>query len=204
MLIATDIRVGNMIKVDGKLCKVISYEMRGTGKFGKTVNLKLKSVEDAHTLEKSYRAEEKVENVEVHFTKVQYLYKDGDNFVFMNQENFEQFSLPAKTIGKQALFLKENDEFDVTFDGERPVSVNFPKSVDLKVTMAPPGVKGGQDSTYKEAELENGLKILVPQFVNEGETVRVNVEDLSYMERLTVKSMKSDAVPGNKKEKTKE
>ncbi len=201
-MIATEIRVGNVIKIDGKLCKVISYEMRGTGKFGKTVNLRLKSVEDGRVLEKSYRAEEKVDNIEVHHVKVQYSYRDGDNFVFMNQENYEQFSLPAKAIGKQELFLKENDEIDVVFDGEHPVSINFPKFVDLKVAMTPPGVKGGQDSTYKEAELENGLKILVPQFVNDGETVRVNVEDLSYMERLTVKSMKTET--SDKKDKSKD
>ena len=192
MLTATDIRVGNVLKIDHKHCKVLTQEVRGTGKFGKTVNLRLKIIEDGNVIEKSYRAEEKVENVEMHYVKLQYLYKDGGNFIFMNNENYEQYSIPAKTVGKQELFLQENTEINVGFDDVHPISIEFPKFVDLKVTMAPPGA-AGRDSTYKEVELENGLKILVPQFVKEGETVRVNVEDLSYMERLTVKSMKSDS-----------
>ena len=202
MVPVTEIKVGHVVKVDGKHCKVIAQEMKGTGQFGKTVNLKLKMVEDGHIAERSYRAEEKVENVDVRYIKLQYLYRDGNNFVFMNNENFEQFSVPAKTVGKQELFLKENAEIDVVFDGEKPISINFPKSVDLKVTSAAPGV-AGRDTTYKEAELENGLKILVPQFVKEGETVRVNVDDLSYLERLTVKSMKSEAKPESRAEKEK-
>lgn len=194
MIPATEVKVGNVIQVDGKHCKVLAYEIKGTGQFGKTVNLKLKIIEDGRISEKSYRAEEKVDDVDVRYVKLQYLYRDGGNFVFMNNENFEQHSLSAKAVGKQELFLKENAEINVIFDGDQPISVDFPKHVDLKVTMAPPGA-GGRDSTYKEVELENGLKILVPQFVKEGEVVRVNVEDFSYMERLTVKSMKSEAPP---------
>lgn len=193
MLVATEIRTGNVLKIDGKSCKVLAQEIRGTGKFGKTVHLKLKGIEDGHILEKSFRAEEKVENVEVHPIKLQYLYRDGEALVFMSNDNYEQHSISAKAVGKQGIFLKENMEITILFEGEKPVSVDFPKFVDLKVAMAPPGIKGGQDSTYKEIELENGLKILAPQFIKEGETVRVNVEDLSYMERLTVKSMKSEA-----------
>ncbi|MBI4388082.1 MAG: elongation factor P, partial [Candidatus Omnitrophica bacterium] len=186
MIPATEVKVGNVIQLDGKHCKVLTYEMKGTGQFGKTVNLRLKVVEDGHIIEKSYRAEEKVDNVDVRYIKLQYLYRDGDNFVFMNNENFEQYSLSAKVVGKQELFLKENAEINIGFDGDQPISIDFPKFVDLKVVIAPPGA-GGRDSTYKEIELENGLKILAPQFVKEGEVVRVNVEDFSYLERLTVK-----------------
>jgi elongation factor P len=199
MLIATEVRVGNVVKIDGKHCKVVSQEIRGTGKFGKTVNLKLKVIEDGHILEKSFRVEEKIENVDVRHVTLQYLYKDGDHFVFMNNETYEQCSVPAKTVGKQELFLKENTEINVVFDEDKPLSIDFPKQVELKVRMTPPGA-AGRDSTYKEAELENGLKILVPQFVKEGETVRINTEDFSYLERLTVKSMKSDAWHESSKE----
>ncbi len=198
MVNVTEIKAGNVVKIDGKYYKVASHEMKGTGQFGKTVNFKLKSLEDAHVTEKSYRAEEKIENVDVHYVKLQYLYKDGTAFVFMNNENYEQYSISEKSVGTQALFLKENSEIDIVFDGDKAISVQFPKHVDLKVTLAAPGA-AGRDSTYKEIELENGLKILAPQFVKEGETVRVNVEDLSYLERLTVKSMKADT--GSTKDK---
>ncbi|MGH7890182.1 MAG: hypothetical protein ACRENF_06495, partial [Thermodesulfobacteriota bacterium] len=108
-----------------------------------------------------------------------------------NMESFEQFFLPAPVVGKQEVFLKENGEIDVELVEGKAVSIAFPKLAELKVVSAPPSVKGGGDSTYKEIELENGLKILVPQFVKEGETVRVDVESLAYVDRVTVKSMSS-------------
>jgi elongation factor P len=189
MIVASDIRVGNVIRADGKLCKVLTQEIRGTGKFGKTAHLKLKSLEDGHTIEKSFKAEEKVEDVSVHFVKMQYLYRESDQFIFMNMENYEQFPIPAKAVGKHEVFLKENEVIDVLFGEGKILSVAFPKIVELKVASTPPGVKGQSDTTYKEAELENGLKVLVPQFVSEGEKIRLNVEDLSYLDRVSIKSM---------------
>ena len=189
MLEASHIRVGNVLKVEGKLCKVLTQEVKGTGKFGKTVHCKLKNLEDGHVIEKSLRAEDKVEDIPVHTTKMQYLYRDGDQFVFMNMESYEQYTIPAKAVGRHEAFLKENEMIDVLLGEEKILSIAFPKFVELKVISAPPGVKGQQDTTYKEVELENGLKVLVPQFIREGEKIRLNTEDLSYFERVTVKSM---------------
>ena len=189
MLDATNIRVGNVIRIDGKFCKTISQEIRGTGKFGKTVQLKLKSLEDGHIHEKSVRAEDKVENVDVHRVKMQYLYRENDQFVFMNTETFEQFPIPAKAVGKQEVFLKENSEIDVFFAGEQPVTIDFPKIAEIEVVNGPPAVKGGSDTTYKEVELENGLKVLAPQFVKVGEKIRINVDDLTYIDRVTTKTL---------------
>jgi len=192
MKAATEIRVGNVIRLDGKILKVVSQEIRGTGKFGKTAHLKLKSLEDGHVSEKGLRAEDKVEEVSLERVKMQFLYKDADQFVFMNMQNYEQFELPGSTVGKQEIFLKENSEIDVEFVEGKAMSVAFPKMVTLKVANTPPGIRGAGDSTYKEAELENGLKILVPQFLKEGESIRINVEDLSYVERVTTKSLRRD------------
>ncbi|MBI1977678.1 MAG: elongation factor P [Candidatus Omnitrophica bacterium] len=189
---ATGIRVGNILRVNGKPCRVLSQEIRGTGKFGKTVHLKLKSLEDGHLHEKSLRAEEKAEDVDVQRVKMQFLYREKDQLVFMNMETYEQFSLLEKAVGKQAVLLKENVEIDVLFGDGKPLSIDFPKMVELTVASTPPGVKGQADTTYKEAELENGLKILVPQFVKTGEKVRVNVEDLTYLDRVTIKSLKNE------------
>lgn len=187
---ATEVRVGNVLKVDGVAAKVIFQEIRGTGKFGKTVHLRLKGLADGRLIEKSVRAEEKLEDVETHVVALQYLYRDGENFVFMNNETYEQFPLPAKAIGKQEAFLKENAEVKAICIGEKPAALDFPKTAELKVVTTPPGVKGQADTTFKEAELENGLKVLVPQFVKAGEVVRVNTEDFSYVDRVTVKSLK--------------
>ena len=189
MLAAGEIRHGNVIRVDGKPCKVISHEIRGTGKFGKTVHLKLKSLEDGHILEKSIRVEDKAEDIELHQVKMQYLYREQDQFIFMNMETYEQFPLSAKVVGKQEVFLKENAEINVHFGEEKPLSIDFPKMAELLVTNTPSPMKGGSDTTYKEAELENGLKILVPQFVKSGDKIRVNVDDLTYVERVTIKSL---------------
>lgn len=203
MLTATEIRVGNVLKFEGVACKVIFHEIRGTGKFGKTVHLKLKRLTDGHLVEKSLRAEEKAEDVETRHVKLQYLYRDGEQFVFMNNETYEQFPIPSRAIGRQEIFLKENSEVSAIFIGDQPVTIEFPRVVELKVVSAPPGVKGQADTTFKEVELENGLKILVPQFIKEGEGVRVNTEDFSYLDRITTKSLKSGAevVPEKQDEK---
>ena len=189
---ATEIRVGNILKVDGKLGRVLSQEIRGTGKFGKTVHLRLKGLEDGNIHEKSIRAEDKVEDVDAQRVKMQFLYKEKGQLIFMNMETYEQFPISEKTVGKQAIFLKENLEIDILFAAGRALSIDFPKVVEFKVSSAPLPVKGGSDTTYKEVELENGLKILVPQFVKAGEKVRVNVEDLTYLDRVTTKSLKNE------------
>lgn len=188
---ATAVRVGHVLKIDGVISKVISQEVRGTGKFGKTVHLKLKSFTDNRLIEKSLRVEDRVEDVEVHQVKLQYLYREGGQFIFMNHETYEQFPIPAKALGRREVFLKENMEVSAIYVGEKPLDVDFPRTVELKVVSTAPGVRGQSDTTYKEAELENGLKILVPQFIKEGEWVRVNTEDFSYLDRVTIKSLKS-------------
>jgi elongation factor P len=197
---ATEIRVGNVLKIGSTACKVISQEVRGTGKSGKVVQLRLKNLQDGNISEKSFRAEEKAEYIDVQHATLQYLYKDGDLYMFMNNSTYEQFPLSAKVIGKQEILLKENMEVNAICVDDRPLSIEFPKSVELKVTSAPPGVKGGGD--FKQIELENGLQVLAPQFVNEGESVRIDTDDFSYLERVTTKSMgsSSDAPTGRRKE----
>ncbi len=189
MIEAAAIRAGNVVRIDGTLSRVVSHEMHGTGKFGKSVHFKLKNLSDGHSLERSLKAEDRVELVEVQNLRLQYLYKEGDNLIFMNNETYEQYPLPAKVIGKQEIFLKVNADVRALSIGDKPLTIDLPKAVELKVLHTAPGVKGQSDTTFKEAELENGLKILVPQFIREGETVRVDTENFSYVDRVTVKSM---------------
>ena len=186
MVIASEIRVGNVIRVDGKLCKVLTQEIRGTGKFGKSAMLKLRSLDEGNVIEKKMSADANAEAVDVHFVKMQYLYREGEQFVFMNMENYEQFSLSAKAVGKHEVFLRENEVIEVLFGEGKVLSIAFPKIVELKVVNTP---KGLTDGNFKEAELENGLKVLVPQFVSAGETIRLNTDDLSYLDRVSVRSM---------------
>lgn len=187
---AADIRVGNVLKIGNAPCKVLSQEVRGSGKSGKVVQLSLKNLYDGNFSEKSYRSEEKIEDIEVKHVKIQYLYKDGDAFVFMNEQNYEQFPISEKTIGKQAALLKENMSINSLCIEDRPVSLEFPKLVELKVLSTPQGTKGN-DSNYKEAELENGLMVMVPQFVKDGDSIRLDTDHFTYVERVTIKSMKA-------------
>lgn len=183
-MLAVDVRERNTLKIDGKICQVIERSITGTGKVGKTVHFKLKSVEDGNMLERRFRAEEKVDRVETEQHPMEYLYRDGDNFVFMDQETFEQFSLSSSIVGHAAPFMRENTKIDVLFYENKPLHVDFPKTVEMHVTNAPPPASGGQDSTWKEVEIENGLKLLAPQFIKEGDKIRIDVEQRKYVERI--------------------
>lgn len=183
-MLATDIRERNMIKVDGKICQVIERAIAGTGKFGKTVHFKLKSIEDGHTLERRFRAEEKVDRVDVERHPMEFLYKDSEYLVFMDQESYEQFSLPAHNVGNTADFIKENTKIDVLFHENKPIHIDFPSSIEMLVGSAPPPSGSGQDTTWKEVELENGVKVLAPQFIKAGDKIRVDVAQRKYLERI--------------------
>ncbi len=180
-MLAVDVRDRNMLRIDGKICQVLERGITGTGKSGKTVHFKLKSVEDGNILERRFRAEEKVDRVETEEHPMEYLYRDGDNFVFMDQETFEQFTLPATIVGSVSDFMKENTKINVLFYQNRPLHVDFPKTVDMRVSNAPPPT---QDSTWKEVEIENGVKLLAPQFIKEGDMIRIDVHQRKYMERI--------------------
>jgi elongation factor P len=187
MVMASDIRVGNVIRVDGKLCKVLTQEIRGTGKFGKSAMLKLRSLDEGNVIEKKMSADADAEEVDTRVVEMQYLYREGDHFMFMNMETYDQFPLSEKAVGKHEVFLRENEVIKVLFGEGKVLSIAFPKIVELKVASTAKGVGGG--ANFKDAELENGLKVLVPQFVSEGETIRLNTDDLSYLDRVSVKSM---------------
>ncbi len=179
---ASEIRVGTVLKIGNSYCTVLTQEIRGTGKMSKKVQLGLRNLEDGNFSEKSFNAGEKVEDVDVMHVKLQYLYKDGEQFVFMNQETYEQFPLSSKAIGKQAVLLKENMEINSLYIGDKPVSLEFPRTVDMKVITTPQG--SGSDGNYKEAELENGILVRVPQFIKQDEMIRINTADFTYAERV--------------------
>ena len=180
-MLAADIRDRNMIRIDGKICQVVERNITGTGKSGKTVHFKLKCVEDGNVLERRFRTEEKVDRVETEEHLMEYLYRDGDQFVFMDQETFEQFTLPATIVGSVSDFMKENTKINVLFYQNKPLHVDFPKTIDMRIRNAP---QPTQDSTWKEVEIENGVKLLAPQFIKEGDMVRIDVHQRKYVERI--------------------
>lgn len=145
---------------------------------------KLRNLSTGTVVERRYRPDEKLEVVELDRQRLEYLYQDGEHYVFMNPDNFEQTPIHTDLLGDGLRFLKENLEVTGLFFEGRPLVVQFPEWVDLQVITSPPPLHDQETSTYKEVTLENGMEILVPPFIKEGDRVRVNVETAKYVERV--------------------
>jgi len=188
MLEAANLKAGFVIRREGELFRVLEVlHHGGGGQFAGFVVLKLKSLRSGHVKELRLAPEEKLEEVELQRRELEYLYEDESGYVFMDAETFEQYSLPRQALGKKSVFLTPNARLPVEFWEEQPVNVIFPEVVELKVASAPPGLREMETSTYKTAQLENGMEILVPQFIETGDVVRVETETRRYLERVRQK-----------------
>ncbi len=182
---ALQIRVGNILEIEGSLYKV-SYTQHVTpGKGVACMQTKMKNIMTGKNLEKRFRSADKVEKADVMDRNMQYLYEDQEGFIFMDLETFDQITISKDLVGDSAVFLVDEGEYSVSFYDENPVGVNFPNSVDLKVVVAPPEVKKATaTSSLRPVELENGMTVNVPVFIKEGDVVKVNTETKEYMERV--------------------
>ncbi len=149
------------------------------------VQVKMKSVKTGSNLEHRFRSEERVEKADMEQLDMEYLYDDGDNYYFMNSKNYEQVALNKEIIGDNKYFLTPNIHINVDIYEGLPVALEMPKTVDLLVTEAEPGLKSATvTNSYKRAVLETGLTIQVPHFVNEGDKIRVDTLEKKYLERV--------------------
>jgi elongation factor P len=184
MILGTEVHEGMLLLINDKVHKVISSELRGSAQAHKIMHLGLKSIPEGHYIERKYNPGEKVEQILPDRINMQYMYKDETAYYFMNTETYEQFSVPATVVGNVGLYLKENNMIQVEFYKVQPINVVFPKTVELKVISSPPGIHEGSDSTFKEVALENDQRILVPQFIQEGDTIKLDVESGKYLDRV--------------------
>ena len=185
MIIANDLRRGVIIKVGDELYVVLGFQHVKPGKGGAFVKAKLRNIKKNITIEKTFRAGEKVEDIFIEKRKMQYLYNEGDNSVFMDLENYEQESIPDELIEEEIQFLKEGQEIDVSFHEGEIISVELPTFVELKVTHTEPGLKGDTaTATFKPATIETGARTQVPLFVNEGDLLKIDTRTGEYIERL--------------------
>lgn len=192
MILSTDIREGMAIKIGDDLFKVTYVKIHaGSGQMHGFVSARLLNLSTGHYTERRFRLDEKVENVELVKRSMEYIYNDGDMYYFMDPNTYEQIALPGASLGNFSKFIREGMKVEVEFAGEKPVSVKSPKTVDLKVVLTGEGVKESQENTMKPATLENGIEILVPQFIKEGEIVRVDVDTMRYVERVVQKKARS-------------
>jgi len=192
MITAADLRAGMVVRLDAELYRLISAEYHaGGGQFGGMMYAKGKNLRTNNIKEWRLHPQTKIEDVLLERQEMEYLYTDGDDFYFMNPDTFEQISLPKEAIGHREPFLQPNMRIPVEMFEGHPVNVVFPEVVELKVVSAPPGLREHDVSTYKTVVLENGMEVLVPQFIKEGEVVRIDVETGKYLERVKIESRKS-------------
>lgn len=185
MLSASELKEGMIIKREGKLYKVIESETKArTAQFSSYTHLKLQDIRTGHIYDLRLSPEDKVENIEIEEIEMEYSYSDGENFYFIHPDTFEIIEMPSHTIGDFKKFIKEGVKLKIQIYEGNPISVVIPEYVDLKVLNTGEGIKGGTDSTWKSAILENNMEILVPQFIKEGDIVRVSTKTGQYLERV--------------------
>lgn len=180
----TDLKKGTVVQLDGKPYRVTEYGQKVMGRGGSIVNVKLKNLIDGSVIPKTFKGQDKIEPAEVNNKAVQYLYSDGTDFHFMDPQSFEQFQLGADIVDTAAQYLKEGDELNLQFFGDKVINVELPKNLFLEVTYAEDVVKGDTTSSVlKDATLETGLVIKVPAFIKVGDVVSVDTATGEYRER---------------------
>src|SRR5450759_2457752 len=180
-----DFRNGLVIDMDGSLMRIVESQHVKPGKGAAFVRTKLKNVETGQVVDKTFRAAEKVEEAVLEHRKMQFLYKDGDNNIFMDSENYEQVTVPPEVVGESANFLVENQDLSVFMRNGKAVTIELPPAVRLKVAKAEPGMKGDTSSgATKPVTLETGLVLQAPLFVNEGDKIKVDTRSGRYIERV--------------------
>ncbi len=183
--LASELRPGATVRVEGDLFRVLeAVRHTGSAQQKGLVYLKLRNLRTGALVERRLRPEEEVQEVELERRPMEYLYTDGEAFYFMDLETYDQVSIPAPMIGELEVFLQPNQRIPVEFYEGNPVSVVFPETVDLRVVSTAPAIRDKESHVYKPAILENGLEVLVPQFIGEGDIIRVNVYTREYIDRV--------------------
>ncbi|KAB1646419.1 MULTISPECIES: elongation factor P [unclassified Pseudoclavibacter] len=186
MATTNDLKNGLVLKIDGQLWTVIEFQHVKPGKGGAFVRTKLKNVLTGKVVDRTFNAGTKVETATVDKRDMQFSYKDGEDFVFMDNSDYELITLPANVVGDAEHFLLENQEATVAFHEGSPLYVELPASVTLEVTYTEPGLQGDRSSAgTKAATLETGYEIQVPLFLETGTKVKVDTRTSEYLGRVT-------------------
>lgn len=185
MTTTNDLRNGMYLRIDGKVCEVTYFQHVKPGKGGAFVRTKLRDVVAGRTREITFNAGTKVEEAYIERKSMEYLYRDGSQYYFMDKETYEQLPVAEEKVSELAGFLKENEACEFLLDGDKILGISLPNFVALKVVETEPGFKGDtQSSVMKPARLETGAEIQVPLFIEVGETLKIDTRDGRYVERL--------------------
>jgi elongation factor P len=184
MISATQLRPGMVVKFNNELYSIFKMEHRTPGNLRGFVQVKMRNFRSGTMMEHRFSSEDKIERAALEEHEMEYLYDDGEFFYFMNTENFEQMHLTPEILGDAVHFLIPQLKVAVEFYEGKPISVELPPTVDLKVIETEPGIKGATVSNVtKPAKLETGLMVQVPPFICEGEKIRVSTSEMAYLER---------------------
>lgn len=185
MTTTSDIKKGLAMMFKGDICLVTEFQHVNPGKGAAFVRTRLKNVKTGKVVEQTFKSGEAIEKVELDKRRKQFLYSDQSGFHFMDPESYEQVSMSSEEVGDMAQYLIEGLEVTLLLHDGRPITLELPKKMTLKVESAPPGVKGDTASgrVTKEAIMTGGAKVQVPLFINEGDEIIVNTETGEYVER---------------------
>lgn len=185
MINATQIRKGMVIKIEGELYKVLEATHVTPGKGQALMQTKLRNLKDQTLQDYRFRSKDRVEQAYLEKIEMEYLYQSGDEYIFMNLENYEQIKLSSGIIGDGVNYLISNAVFSIEMHEGRPVGIEPPLTINLKVVKTEPFLKGAtQSASTKPAVLETGITINVPQFIKEGDVIRIDTREDKYLERL--------------------
>jgi elongation factor P len=185
MITANELRNGKAFELDGELFVVTSFQHIKPGKGSPFVRIKMRGIKSNSTIERTFRPDEKIQDAYLENKKMQYLYKDGDHYIFMDTENYEQLSLSEKELEEESNYLIENNFVDIVFYNDQAIGVELPTSINLRVASTEPGYRGDTaQGGSKPATLETGLEIQVPLFIEEGDLLKVDTRSGEYIERV--------------------
>jgi len=184
MIPVTNLRTGVAFSDAQGLWEVISYRHVKMGRGSATIRIKVRNLKTDSVIEKTFTSGQKIEDIEIEKKKGQFLYSDASEIVFMDPATFEQFTLSKTAAGGKEKFLKEGQEYDIQAAGDSVLGIEIPKIMVLEVAETAPGVKGDTVSAAtKEAVLENGLKVKVPLFIDQGDKLKIDTRTNNYVER---------------------
>jgi elongation factor P len=185
MVSTNDLKNGMVLDLDGQLWSVIWFQHHKPGKGNTVVRTKLKHVLSGKVVDKTFNSDTKVDTAAIDRREMQYLYHDGDGFVFMDTDTYDQLTLPDEVVGDAKNYLLENHVATVALNEGNPLYIDLPASVELEVTYTEPGLQGDRSTGgTKPATVETGLQIQVPLFIVTGEKVKVDTRDGSYLGRV--------------------
>lgn len=185
MIDVNELRKGTCFELDNNIYKVLDYHFNKPGRGNATIKIKARDIRTGTNLEKTFTSGDRVQDIRLEGRNVQYMYKDGDLYYFMDTQTFEQPGIHNKVLGDAVGFLKEGMEVKLTFYQNEPIDIELPTSIDLVVTHAEMAVRGDTATgVTKRVTVETGIQVDTPYFVNEGDTIRVDTRTGNYVTRV--------------------